>query len=57
MDASIFLTHLVQTGWVEDLHTSTFVFDIVQFFPSLNHCLLLMILDLIQRYLDFFLII
>lgn len=44
INAGIFLTHLIRAGWVKGLHTSTLAFDIVQFFPSLNHCLLPMIL-------------
>ena len=37
--------HIIQSGWVENLYTSTVAFDIVQFFPSLNHQLLSLILD------------
>ena len=44
-DADIFLTHIIQLGWVQNLQMSTLVFDIAQFFPSLNHQLLLLILD------------
>jgi len=29
IDTGIFLTHLIRTGWVKGLHTSTLVFDIV----------------------------
>ena len=32
-------------GWIKNLSTSILVFDIAQFFPSLNHQLLLLILD------------
>jgi len=39
-DVGIVLTHIIQTGWVKNLITSTLAFDIAQFFPSLNHCLL-----------------
>jgi len=43
-DAGVALTHLVCMGWVRNLSTNAFVFDIFQFFPSLNHCLLSIIL-------------
>ena len=44
-DAGIALTHIIHTGWIKHLSTSTLVFDIAQFFPSLNHHLLSLILD------------
>ena len=44
-DAGITLTHIVQSGWVKGKSTSTLAFDISQFFPSLNHCLLVLILE------------
>jgi len=31
-------------GWIRNLATSTLAFDISQFFPLLNHCLLTLIL-------------
>jgi len=31
-------------GWIRNIPTSTLAFDISQFFPSLNHCLLTLIL-------------
>ena len=37
IDASIALTHIIQSGWVKGKMTSTLAFDISQFFPSLNH--------------------
>jgi len=40
IDAGIVLTHIIQLGWVKNKTTSILVFDIAQFFPSLNHCLL-----------------
>ena len=43
-DVGIVLTHIIWTGWVNNLLTSTLVFDIVQFFLSLNHCLLTLIM-------------
>ena len=44
MDAGIALTHIIQSGWAKDKTTSTLAFDISQFFPSLNHQLLTLIL-------------
>ncbi|KAJ3502826.1 hypothetical protein NMY22_g18454 [Coprinellus aureogranulatus] len=43
-DTSLFLTHLVCTGWVKGYHTSVVAFDIAQFFPSINHQFLLAVL-------------
>ena len=43
IDASV-LIHFIYIGWVKKLSTSTLAFDISQFFPSLNHHLLLCIL-------------
>jgi len=43
-DADIALTHIIQTGWVKNLSTSTLTFDIAQFFPLLNHHLLTLIM-------------
>ena len=48
-DASIFLTYLVQADWDKRLKTSIIVFDIIQFFLSLNHSMLTLIL----RYFEF----
>jgi len=42
-NTSIALTHFIYTSWVKNNYTSTLVFDIAQFFPSLNHCLLSLI--------------
>jgi len=44
IDMGIALMHIIQTGWVKNLSTSTLTFDIAQFFPSLNHCLLTLIM-------------
>ena len=44
-DAGIALIYFIYTGWVKNLSTSTLAFDIAQFFPSLNYCLLSLILD------------
>ena len=43
-DARLFLTHLVRTGWAKGKKTSVLAFDMAQFFPSLNHAMLLAIL-------------
>jgi len=43
-DADIALTHIIRTDWVKNLLTSTLIFDIVQFFPSLNHHLFTLIM-------------
>ena len=44
IDVGVALTHIIQTGWVKNLSTSTLMFDIVQFFPLLNHQLLSLII-------------
>jgi hypothetical protein len=44
-DAGCFLTHVVQVGWHTKLKTSVVAFDLAQFFPSINHDVLLSILD------------
>jgi len=36
----VMLTHFIYISWVKNLFTSMLAFDIVQFFPSLNHQLL-----------------
>ena len=43
-DASVVLTHFIHLGWVKNYMTSTLVFDIAQFFLSLNYHLLPLIL-------------
>jgi hypothetical protein len=43
-DAGLYLTHLVKAGWARGLKTSVIAFDIAQFFPSLNHGMLMAIL-------------
>ncbi|KAJ3570517.1 hypothetical protein NP233_g4354 [Leucocoprinus birnbaumii] len=43
-DAGVFLTHVVCTVWAKGLKTSVITFVIAQFFPSLNHEMLLGIL-------------
>ena len=39
-NADIALTYLIRMGWIKNLNTSMLVFDIMQFFPLLNHQLL-----------------
>jgi len=43
-DAGVALMHIICSGWVKNLTTSMLVFDIAQFFLSLNHRLLSLIL-------------
>jgi hypothetical protein len=44
-DAGCVFTHVVQVGWRAKLKTSMVAFDLAQFFPSINHDVLLSILD------------
>ena len=44
-DVSITLMHIIYLGWVKNITSSTLVFDIIQFFLFLNHCLLTCILQ------------
>ena len=44
-NAGIVLTHIIHSGWTKGRTTSTLAFDISQFFPSLNHRLLVLILE------------
>jgi len=44
-DAGIALTHIVRSGWAKGKATSSLAFDISQFFPSLNHRFLVLILE------------
>jgi len=37
IDAGVALMHIICLGWVKNISTSTLVFDITQFFHSLNH--------------------
>jgi len=56
-DVGVALTHIIWLGWVKNKTTSTLVFDISQFFPSLNHPLLTLILekvDLNSKEISFF---
>ena len=43
-DAGVVLTYIICLGWIKNLSTSTLAFDITQFFPSLNHHFLTLIL-------------
>ena len=45
IDIGIFLTYLIQSEWIKNLQTSTLAFNVAQFFLSLNHQLLPIILD------------
>ena len=44
-DTSIALTHIIRSEWAKNKTMSTLTFDILQFFPSLNHQLLILILE------------
>jgi len=44
-DTGIMLTHIIRAGWSKGRSTSTLAFDISQFFPLLNHRLLILILE------------
>ena len=44
-DTGIILTHIIWSDWAKGKSTSSLVFDISQFFPSLNHKLLVLILE------------
>jgi hypothetical protein len=43
-DAGLYLTHLVRASWARGLKMSMIAFDIMLFFPSLNHGMLMTIL-------------
>jgi len=44
-DAGIALTHIVRSGWTKGKTTSILAFDISQFFLSLNHYFLVLVLE------------
>ena len=44
VDAGISLVHRVRQGWLRGLDTSILAFDIAQFFPSINHDVMIGIL-------------
>ena len=43
-DAGIYLTHLVHAGWAKGLKTSMVAFSLVQYFPSLQHGVIITLL-------------
>jgi len=43
-DADVALTHFIQSGWIKNNIANTLAFNIAQFFPTLNHFLLPLIL-------------
>ena len=45
MDVGVTLTYIVRSRWAKGKTTSTLAFNISQFFPSLNHHLLMSILN------------
>jgi len=45
INIGIYLTYLIYIEWINGLHMSILAFNIAQFFPLLNHQLLLKILD------------
>ena len=44
IDVDVALIHIIRAGWTKNISTSTLAFDISQFFPSLNHQLLTLII-------------
>ena len=57
IDVSVALTHIIHSGWSRNCLTSTLVFNIMQFFPSLNHCFLTRIIHKVgldNRVVNFF---
>ena len=44
-DAGTYLVHLVRAGWSRGLKTSIIAFDLAQYFPSLNHSNITLVLD------------
>ena len=44
MNTGVTLIHIICSGWVKNLNTSTLAFNIAQFFPSLNYQFLVLIL-------------
>jgi len=44
INAGVALTHIIRAGWTKNMSMSTLTFDISQFFPSLNHELLTLIM-------------
>ena len=46
-DTGVALIHIIWSGWTKNKSTSTLAFDISQFFPSLNHQLLMQIICIV----------
>ena len=44
IDAGVVLTYIIHSGWSKNTSTSMLAFDIAQFFPFLNHQLLMQII-------------
>jgi len=44
-DAGSYLTHLMRAGWTKGYKISVVVFDLAQYFPSLNHSVITLLLD------------
>ena len=40
-----YLTHLMRAGWTKGYKTSVVAFDLAQYFPSLNHSVITLLLD------------
>ena len=56
-DVGVALTHIIWLGWTRNCLTSTLTFNIAQFFPFLNHCLLTRVIHkagLDSRIVNFF---
>ena len=45
VDMGVTLMHIIQSGWIKNKTTSILAFDISQFFPTLNHHILTLILE------------
>ena len=45
MDTGVALTYFIRLEWIKNLTISTLAFNIAQFFPSLNHQILSLILE------------
>ena len=45
INAGLYMTHFIWTDWVKDFYISILIFNIVQFFPFLNHNIFSLILD------------
>jgi len=44
-DMGSYLTHLMRAGWTKGYKTSVVAFDLAQYFPSLNHSVITLLLD------------